>query len=165
MGPIFLGGSTTYTIIVTGNTNMRIHGTCKIRIKIIWSICKPYLKVVVAILRCSMLVLHDQEFDHLADFYNRNTLHTSKQYHKGPKPDAIGLLGYLQRWWRAQEDKSIKNMARAERFSYKGRAKAIVPSGITKKCVDTKIGHTTYISAKSHGLQTDWGSTTLPKPA
>jgi hypothetical protein len=45
------------------------------------------------------LVVHDLELDRLANFSNvkRNTLQKYKQDHKGSKPDAIGLLGQMQR--------------------------------------------------------------------
>jgi hypothetical protein len=41
------------------------------------------------------LVLHDLELDRLAEFSNnkRNTLQNFKRDDKGPKPDAIDLLG------------------------------------------------------------------------
>ena len=86
------------TIIVTSNINMEIHTTCKIIIRIIRYIYKLYLGVIVVVLWCHTLVLHDLELDRLAEFSNskRNTLQNSKRDHKGSKPDVIGLLGQIQ---------------------------------------------------------------------
>ena len=69
-------------------------------------------------------------------------MQNSKQDHTGSKPDAISLLGPMQRLWRAEEDISIKNLATAERFGSKVELKQSFFSGITKNRIDTKISHT-----------------------
>jgi hypothetical protein len=78
---------------------MRAYITCKMTIRIIRCICKLYLGVIVVVLWWTTLVLYDLELNCLAEFFNikRNTLQNCKQDPRGSKPDAIGLLGQMQR--------------------------------------------------------------------
>ena len=87
------------SIITANYTNMRAQRTCKIAIGIIRCICKLYLRVIVVVLGCNTSVLHDLELDRLAEFSNskRNTLQNCKRDHKGSKPNAVGILGQMQR--------------------------------------------------------------------
>lgn len=80
---------------MTSNTNIKIHSTCKIIIRIIRYIYKLYLYLglIIVVLWCNTLVLH--EHDRLAKILSdrRNALQNHKQDHKLSKPDAIKLLG------------------------------------------------------------------------
>jgi hypothetical protein len=69
----------------------------------------------------------------LLNFFNdkSNTLQNLKQDLKGSKLDVTGLLSQIQLYWQQVQDRSIKNMASAKKFSYKVGPKQSSPATIT----------------------------------
>lgn len=97
-------------------------------------------RIIVAVLWCHILVLHDLNIDYHAEFYS-NMLHNSKQdYHKIKTMWSIFWARYKGNEV-CKKDESTKNMSRAKRFNYKVKSKRFFPGKVGKRWVDDELDH------------------------